>query len=151
MLNRIQIGTVRRQPQYGMLVFLEHLYDRPLMESRIVHDHHTVFRQVGNQYLFRPPVKYLPVNAAIEQPYGKQPALMQCPDGIGLVSALPIITGMTPLSPRGATIRTVCIFSKSALIQVNNRSVFTDKAVQQFQESFSAGRVGLRVAVGLFL
>lgn len=151
MLNRIQVRTVRWQPQYGMLVFLKHLHNRPLMESCIVHDHHTVLRQVWDQYLLCPFVKHLPVDAAIEQTDGKQPAFMQSTYGIGLVSSLPVITGITPLPPRGAAIRTVWAFSKSAFIQVNNRPVFTDKAVQQFQESSSAGRVGLRVAVGLFL
>ena len=55
-----------------MTVLFHHFNSFPFVESSIVHDNDTVFRQVWNQHLLRPFVKYQSIDTAIEQSYRKQ-------------------------------------------------------------------------------
>ena len=53
-------------------MLFQHFNSFPFVESRIIHDNHTVLRQIGKQQLLCPCVKYQSIDTAIKQSHRKQ-------------------------------------------------------------------------------
>ncbi len=61
------------------------------VKSRIVHDNHTISRELRKSYLFYPAVKDIAVDATIIQSNSKQRVVHHSTNSIGLVFELPVV------------------------------------------------------------